>query len=70
MEESRKIEMFDQQTKEWKEVEFSNLCDGDIFRIFDNGERYINKLDGNNVWIAIGAPYINDAGILTIKTLY
>jgi hypothetical protein len=43
---------------------------GDAFRFFDNGERYVNKLDGNNVWIATSEPYVNKDGINTIDTLY
>ena len=70
MEELRVIEIFDEQTKLWREVEFFELCVGDIFRIFDDGERYVNRFDGNNVWMAVGSPYKNNDGIWTIKTLY
>ena len=66
----RIVEIFDEQTKLWREVEFSQLCEGDIFRIFDDDGRYINQVDGNNVCIAMGSPYINNDGILTVKTLY
>ena len=51
-------------------IEFEKLKDGDIFRIFDDGERYVNKDDGNNVWIAVEEPYLNGDGIWTIDTIY
>ncbi len=66
----RIIEMYNKETGYWDQVEFEKLNEGDIFRIFDDGERYINKTDGNNVWIATGVPYLNENNIWTIDTLY
>lgn len=66
----RIIEKFNKETKVWEEIEFPALVNGDIFRIIDDGERYINKADGNNVWIATGDPYLNKDEIWAIDTLY
>ena len=63
------IERFNRETGNWDYIEFEKLKDGDIFRIFDDGERYVNKADGNNVWIAVGEPYLNGDGIWTIDTI-
>lgn len=67
---SRVIEKYNCNFYLWEEIEFHNLITGDVFRIFDNGERYINKEDGNNVWITTGEPYLNTENIWTIDTLY
>jgi len=66
----RIIERFNIITGNWDVINFADLVDKDIFRIFDLGIRYINKNDGNNVWISKGEPYINNDGILTIQTIY
>jgi len=66
----RTIQRFNIETSSWEDVSFENLVDKDIFRIFDLNERYVNQNDGNNVWIAIGNPYLNDDGIYSIKTVY
>jgi hypothetical protein len=66
----RKIEKFDHRLQEWREISFGELYKGDIFRIFDNGKRYVNSSDGNNVWIAKGDSYKNSEGVLTIDTVY
>lgn len=66
----RIIEKFNRAINIWEEIKFEKLIDGDIFRIFDNGERYVNKSDGNNVWVAIGEPYLNEDNVWTIKTIY
>lgn len=68
----RKIEGYNRNSLNWEEVKFGNLSKGDVFRIFDDCERYVNTSDGNNVWIAISEPYINldNDGVLTIDTLY
>lgn len=67
---SRVIEKYNRSSYLWEEIEFHNLIIGDVFRIFDNNERYINKTDGNNVWIATGEPYLNAENIWAIDTLY
>jgi hypothetical protein len=64
------IEIFNKINKVWEEKPFRLLRDGDVFRIFDNGKRYFNKKDGNNIWIASGYPYKNKEGIYTVSTLY
>ena len=70
MEHERTIERFDKESGKWMETKFSNLTNGDIFRIFDLGERYVNTKDGNNVWIAKGDPFLNKDNIWAIHTLY
>jgi hypothetical protein len=67
---SRVIERYNRDNSIWEEVAFQTLTIGDAFRIFDNSERYINKTDGNNVWITTGEPYLNTENIWTIDTLY
>ena len=37
----RVIEKFNTQTNEWEVIGFDKLIAGDVFRIFDNGERYV-----------------------------
>jgi hypothetical protein len=66
----RTIEIFNKYNGKWEDIDFQHLVNGDIFRIFDGGERYINKEDGNNIWIATGNPYLNEDKIWTINTLY
>jgi len=66
----RKIERFNKETGLWESIDFQHLIEGDIFRIFDGEERYVNKADGNNVWIAKGKPYLNIGEVWTIDTLY
>lgn len=66
----RTIEKFNNKSNTWDCIKFKDLKNDDIFRIFDNGERYVNKADGNNVWIAVGNPYINNDGIWSIQTIY
>ena len=66
----RRTERLNKETKNWDCVEFQELKDGDVFRLFDNEERYINKADGNNVWIAKGIPYLNNDNIWTVDTIY
>ncbi len=66
----RVVERFNRETGLWEEIEFKKLVIGDIFRLFDDGERYVNKADGNNVWIATGIPYLNKDNIWAIDTLY
>jgi len=66
----RRVERFNKETGCWDEAEFKNLIIGDIFRLFDDEERYVNNIDGNNVWIAKCEPYIDNDGIWVINTLY
>ncbi len=66
----RTVEKFDVGELQWVEIPFETLVEGDVFRFFDDGERYVNKADGNNVWIATSLPYINDEGVWAITTLY
>lgn len=66
----RIIEKFNRTTDQWEVIDFGNLDEGDIFRIYDNGERYINTADGNNVWISTSKPYLTEDCIFTIDTIY
>jgi hypothetical protein len=66
----RYIEVFSDIESKWRKTEFALLRNGDIFRIFDGETRYVNEDTGDNVWVAIGSPYINKDGILTVQTLF
>lgn len=66
----RVIEKYNNKKREWEVIDFENLHKNDVFRIFDNGKRYINKADGNNVWIATNEPFLNDDSFWSIDTLY
>lgn len=71
-EHEREIEYFRKDSCEytgWTSISFTSLKDGDIFRIFDLGERYADPDTGNNIWIAVGEPYLKN-GVWTIDTLY
>lgn len=62
--------VFDKEKKKWVQIDFLNLKDGDIFKIMDGKERYINEETGDSVWIAKGEVYINLFGLPSIHTLY
>jgi len=62
----RVIERYNRIVKMWFKVDLKDLREGNIFRIYDNEKRYINRLNGSSVWIATGDPYQNDTGIWTI----
>jgi hypothetical protein len=66
----RTIERFNKETSQWESIEFKDLHTGDFFRMFDDGQRYVNKADGSNVWFAIGEPYLNEDNVYTVDTLY
>ena len=70
MEHYRTGEKWNIELKEWESIEFKTLIKGDVFRLFDDGERYVNEKDGNNVWIATGSPFICNEGVWAIDTLY
>ena len=65
----RIIEVFNKELNNWIVTPFENLRVADIFRIFDDGERYIDE-NKNSVWIVDSTPYHNGDGQLTINTLY
>ena len=65
----RKVSVFCETTGEWLEVFFCQITDKMVFRIFDDGQRYMDK-NKNTVWIAKGSAYLNDKGIWEVKTLY
>lgn len=67
---TRRIEKFNRFNGKWESISFQYLVEGDIFRIFDDNERYVNKTDGNNIWIALDDPYLDDNKVWTINTLY
>ena len=66
----RRIEIYSKNYGTWMDIAFEDLRQDDIFRIFDDNERYNDSFTGNNVWIAISKPYLNDEGIFTVNTLY
>jgi hypothetical protein len=52
----------------WKTIDFSELKHGDKFRLFDLGRAVIDE-KGETFWFAIGAPFKNKDGILTINAI-
>jgi len=70
MNDERIIEKFNKEINEWEEIPFFNLKEGDIFRIFVDKKRFIDRNDGNNVWIAKSDSFINKDCIWEIYTLY
>lgn len=65
----RIVQKYDEFNSIWLDVEFDDLHCDDMFRIFDNGERFIDE-DGNSLWVAVSEPYVNQYGILTIDTKF
>ena len=55
------------KNKQWIDIKIDDLKDGDIIRIFDDNERYINEIDNSNTWKVKGACYTNKDGIKTVK---
>lgn len=67
----RKFERYDKSTKQWEEVEFQDLKINDIFRIFDNNERYFDPETDNNIWVVDSNPYCDlKTNELKVDTLY
>jgi len=54
---------------QWVKVDFSTLKNGDIFRQYDDGKRYIDENTRDNVWVAKSNAYINNIGVWVIETL-
>jgi hypothetical protein len=54
-----------QINENWKTIPFADIEHGDKFRLFDEGEPVV--ADGKTSWVAIGEPYKDDDGILTIN---
>lgn len=53
------------KSKYWQDIEFMNLKPRDIFKIYDNGKRFVDT-NGHDEWIVTSLPYINENGILTV----
>ena len=66
----RQIFVFNPLGKRWELTEFENIHDGDLFKIIQDGVRYINKDNGDSIWVANGAPYRGSSGDWEIKTYY
>jgi hypothetical protein len=56
----REIEILFEE--DWVDFKFKSLVKGDVFRIFDNGELFVNS-QGESEFIVAGDPYLNDDGI-------
>lgn len=65
----RTVEVFDIDLKQWEEIDFKKLKDGDLFRLFDSGARYVDETNGKHSWIAKGFPYKNKKGIWTVNAI-
>lgn len=44
---------------QWVDIEFQNLKHEDKFRLFDNGERFVDSR-GHSEWIACSDSYFKD----------
>lgn len=65
---TRKVETY--KNGEWAELEFMDLKEGDLFRMFEpTGER-VEGLDyfaGTNEWVCTTGPYLRDDGVWTVN---
>jgi hypothetical protein len=64
---SRIVEVYDFEREEWLEVPFEDIQHGDLFRLFDGEDRYVNSNNDSNAWVVSGSPYINTNGIEECK---
>ena len=61
----RKVEVF--RDEGWTEINFSELGEGDKFRLFEStGEKVVDP-KGRGVWIASGKPFLNKYDDMTIN---
>lgn len=64
----RVFEVYDNEQCKWIEIDIKSLKKGDLFRIFDDGIRYVNKEDGRTTWTVIGNHYLrNKEGYLFLE---
>lgn len=66
--EKRKVEI--KKGDVWEQRTFSDIKDGDIFRLYEHGETQLVSYNGVSEFEAVGEPFKNDNGILTIKTTW
>jgi hypothetical protein len=58
--------------KDWKTIAFADLKHGDKFRLFDDNDGFntpVIDADGKRVWFAVGTPYPDKNGVLTIAAI-
>lgn len=60
----RICEVYNDRAQQWVKTDFDELVIGNLFRLFDNGERYICKEDGSDMWVVVGRPFINGQGYI------
>lgn len=65
----RQFQRLNEETQSWENIDIRDLVIGDTFRIFDNGERYIDSFTGKDIWIVGKEPYINENEIWCVETL-
>ena len=51
---------------QWHICDIRDLNDGDIFKIMNGNDRYIDPKTGVNVWTAVRSPYKNKDGVFQI----
>lgn len=66
MKEERQI--FRQEFGKLKKIDFSELKEGDYFRIVDKGPEEKNYQNGETLFVATSDPYKNKEGIMTVDT--
>ena len=64
----RTVWVFDFQLGKWVKTQFSELEPGNIFKMIDGKDRYIDYNTGDSIWIADDYPAIDPDGTLSIKT--
>lgn len=52
----------------WTPKHFTELKEGDIFRLFEEDGTPVRDSKGRSVWLASSAPYFDDRGVLTVDT--
>lgn len=56
--------------KHWEEIAFSELREGDLFRLTDlddNGKVSITGEDGTKIWIATSQPKVNEQEVYGLE---
>lgn len=52
----------------WSEIEFEELSDGVLFRVFDSKTKRPLKMGNQKLFVAVGEPFLDDDNEVTIYT--
>lgn len=63
----RKVELL--KDGEWIEIEFYELKEDDIFRMFESTGEEVYNNNGENILVALSDAFVGENGILTIRIL-